>query len=96
MARPPTIQVDKAELEALFIALDLWSKIRAGILASEAIPRARLPSHDFPGGMSDILRHKNTAGYQIATTHRIIARDGSVSHWDAKDIHVGSIVIFAS
>ena len=94
MAPPPTIAVSKDELDALFEALDIWPKIHDGRLTSEAIVDARLPSWDYPGGVSDIIRHRNAAGYQVATSHRIMDKAGSVPHWDGKDIHIGDIVIW--
>jgi hypothetical protein len=94
MAHFPTIPVPQSELDALFEALDFWSKINGGRLTCEFIPKKRLPSWDYPGGVSDILRHRNSAGYQVATTHRITAADGSVPDWHAKDIHIGDIVIY--
>lgn len=41
------------------------------------------------------MRHKNRFGYQYATSHRIIADDGTVPHWHGKDIHIGDIVILS-
>jgi hypothetical protein len=94
MARPPTVEVSAAELEALFDALELWSKIRDARLASVAVPQRGRPSWKYAGGSSEIIRHENSTGYHVATTHRITAPDGSVPHWDAKDLHIGGIVIW--
>ena len=94
MAKPPTIAVSAEELGALFDALEIWSKIRDGRLTSVPVPGSRRPSWDYAGGPSEIIRHQNRTGYQVATTHRITAPDGSVPHWDAKDLHVGDIVIW--
>jgi len=79
----------------LFEALDVWSKIQDGRLSSTPIQRARVPSWAHPGGTSDIVRHVNGAGFQVATTHRIQMPDGSIPHWHAKDIHIGDIVIWS-
>ncbi len=96
MAKPPTIEVSPEELDALFDALAIWSKIQDGRLTTEPIPERRRPSWRFPDGVSDIIRHKNSTDYQVATTHRITLPDGSVEHRDAKDIHIGDIVIWTA
>lgn len=90
----PTIQVTPSELEELFIALKLWHKINGAHLTTEPIPERALPSHGYPAGTSDIIQHRNAAGYHVATTHRITMPDGSIPHWDEKDIHIGEIVIW--
>ena len=95
MARPPSLKVHPEELDALFDALEIWAKINDGRLTIEPILTARLPSRDYAGGVSDIVRHRNEFGYQCATTHRMTAVDSSVPHWHGKDIHIGDIVIWA-
>ena len=77
----------------MFEALGILFKIRDGRLTDEPIPERRLPSRRHPGGISDIVRHRNSAYYQVGTTHRITAADGSILHWHGKDIHIGDIVI---
>ena len=94
MARPPTVEVSAEELEALFKALNIWAKIQDGRLTTSLVPNKTRPSWDYEGGSSEIVRHENTAGYHVATTHRITAPEGSVPHWDAKDLHIGDIVIW--
>jgi hypothetical protein len=94
MARPPTIEVRAEELESLFDALEIWSKIRDGRLTTSAVPEKTRPSWAYASGSSEIVRHENSTGYHVATTHRITAPDGSVPHWDAKDLHIGDIVIW--
>ncbi len=76
------------------MALKLWEKINGGHVTDEPIPERAVPSHGYPGGTSDIVRHRN-AGYHVATTHRITMPDGTIPHWDAKDIHIGDIVVLA-
>jgi hypothetical protein len=95
MSKPPTVAVTQSELDDVFDALGLWDKIRDGQISSDHIPRARLPSGQFRGGISDIVRHYNRLGYHVATTHRITMPDGTTPHWDAKDLHIGNVVIFA-
>lgn len=72
----------------------MWDKIEDGRLASATIPARRRPSWDYQSGVSDIVRHLNSLGYHVATTHRITMPDGSTPHWDAKDIHIGHVVLF--
>jgi hypothetical protein len=95
MAKIPSVQVTPDELAALFQALAIWEKIGDERFTSLPLLGRRRPSHGFPGGASDIVRHSNQAGYHVATTHAITMPDGSVPHWDAKDLHIGDIVIWA-
>ena len=94
MTRPPTVEVSAEELEALFKALEIWAKIRDGRLTTSPVPSKTRPSWNYAGGSSEITSHKNSAGYHVTTTHRIIAPDGSIPHWDAKSLRIGDIVIW--
>lgn len=47
-----------------------------------------------PGGVSDIIRHRNREGYQVATSHRLTGSDGAVLHQHGKDLHIGDIVMW--
>ncbi len=85
----------QSELDQLFDALGFWEKVRDGRFSSVDIPRARRPSYDPVGGTSEIVRHFNHLGYQVATSHRITMPNGDIPHWDSKDIRVGDIVVFA-
>jgi len=97
MSKLPTIAVPLNELESLFAALGLSDKILAGRITSHHIPSARRPtrSPQFPRGVSDIVRHFNALGYQVATSHRITMPDGTFPHSHPKDLHIGEIVIYA-
>lgn len=96
MSKPHSTAVSQGELDDLFVALGLWDKIAGGRLTATFIPGARRPSWDYADGVSDIVRHGNSFGYQVATSHRITLPDGSTPHWDAKDLRVGDVVIFAA
>ena len=76
------------------MALGLWDKIRDTRISSEPIVKQQRPSHGYPGGVSDIVRHRNRLGYHVATTHRITMPDGSVPHWDCKDLRVGDVILW--
>jgi len=78
----------------LYQALGIWDKIRNGRLRSEEIPNTRAPSHAWPGATSVLLRHRNSAGLQVATTHRIYFPSGETPYWTEKDLLVGSIVVY--
>jgi len=93
MSRPPRATVSQEELDSLFEALNIWDKIQNSLLTSEPIIEARLPSRDYIGGVSDIVRHKNLMGYQVATSHRITADDGSIPHWHGKDLRIGDVLL---
>ena len=97
MSNLPTIAVPLYELEILFNALGLSDKILDGRIASQVIPNARRLSRPpkYSGGTSDIVRHSNALGYQIATSHRITMPDGTIPHSHPKDLHIGEIVIYA-
>jgi len=95
MVRPPTVRLSQDELDRLFVALDIWNKINTGNLTSLLIPGRRRPSWDYPPGDSDIVRHSNSFGLHVATTHRITLPDGSIPHWDSKDIRVGDVILYA-
>lgn len=96
MAKRPTIDVTADELDAVFVALDIWLKIADGRLSMNVVARTSAPSRSFPGGTSSIIQHRNRAGYHVATTHRITLADGPTPHWHAKDLHLGDIVIWRS
>jgi hypothetical protein len=95
MAKLPTTEILPQELEAVFQALEVWQKITDGRLSDEVIVPTRVASWDFVGGVSEIVRHKNEAGYQVATTHRIVMPDGTTPHWDGKDIRLGDVILWA-
>jgi hypothetical protein len=94
MVKLLTTQILPEEMEVLFQALDLWRKIDDGRLTSDPIPKSRVPSWHYSPGISEIVRHRNNAGFHIATTHRVVMLDGSIPHWDAKDIHIGEITLY--
>ena len=81
-------------MAALFDGLDIWDKIHDGRLNSEEIPHIRIPSHAWPNAASVILRHHNSAGLQVATTHRIYFPNDDTPYWSEKDLLVGDIVLF--
>jgi hypothetical protein len=95
MAKPPTIEVSERELEKVFQALEIWGKIRDRRISTEPITHRSVPSWRFPGGTSEIVRHRNIHGLHVATTHRITTQDGATPHWDAKDLRLGDVVIWA-
>ena len=96
MSNLPTIAVPLRELEILFDALGLSDKILDGRIASQFILNARRPSRPpkYSGGTSDIIRHFNALGYQVATSHRITMPDGTIAHSHPKDLHIGEIAIY--
>src|SRR3972149_11980301 len=94
MARRPTVQVRLEEIRQVYQALEIWDKIRDGRLESEEIPSTRVSSHAWPGGTSVLLRHPNSPGLQVATTHRIYFPTGDTPYWTEKDLLVGDIVLY--
>ena len=57
-------------MDRLAESIGLLDKIRRGELSDLPILGARRPAHGFKG-ISDIVRHSNAYGYQVATTHRL-------------------------
>lgn len=88
--------VSQAELDELFASLNIWDKIGEGRLSDDCILAARRPSWDYENGVSDIVRHHNALGYHVATSHRITMPDGTAPHWDAKDLRVGEVIVYAT
>jgi hypothetical protein len=73
-------------------SIGLLDKIRHGILSDSPILRTRRPARGFDG-ISEIVRHVNRQGYQVATTHRLTDRSGTVRHWHCKDIRMGDVLL---
>ena len=92
MARVPTRKVSQEHLDALFEELDIWRQIREGILTSDPIKRTIAPSRSYPDSTSQIVKHLDSSGIHLVTTHRIIDNStGDVHHWHGKDILVDTV-----
>ena len=90
MPRIPTREMSREYLDALYEEYHIWSRISEGILTIEPIDEKSAPARSYPNSTSQIVKHRTPDGEHIATTHRIIDNaDGSVHHWDSKDIVVG-------
>lgn len=94
MPRKPTAQISKELLESLFDEFGLWSKMQDGRLISLPLPRKDVPSHQWPGAISRIVKHSFPNGRHIATTHRIETPDGTILHEDAKDFHMQEVCLW--
>lgn len=81
-----TKEVSAECLESMFNKYDIWSKIKNGHLKSETLPS--VPAKAFDDATSVIIKHFDTNGKHIATTHCIRDCKGSILHWDAKDLLV--------
>jgi hypothetical protein len=79
-------------MDRLVRSIGLLDKIRDRRLSDSPVLRARRSAHGFDG-TSDIVRHENTLGYQVATTHRLSDAYGNVLHWHCKDIRMGDVLI---
>jgi hypothetical protein len=93
MPRLPSVEILHQELEQLFIEWSLWDKIRDRRLSTEPISASEVASWNYPGGTSQIVKHRNALGLHVATTHRVVMPGGAVPHWDAKDVRVGDVVV---
>lgn len=90
MPRIPTREVSRECLDALFEERGVWARISEGSLTTEPLERKALPARNYPNSTSEIVKHYTLDGEHIATTHRIVDNaDGSIHHWDAKDIVIG-------
>ena len=86
MPRISTAEIDLPLLEMLFEEFNIWVKTQDGRLTTEPIPERTVASTRWPDSLSQIVKHRLPNGKHIATTHRVIALDGTVYHQDAKDI----------
>lgn len=87
MPKFPTRKVSRECMDALFEERGVWARIDDGSLTTEPIARKALPARNYSNSTSEIVKHRTLDGEHIATTHRIVDNaDGSVHHWDAKDI----------
>ena len=98
MPRLPVRLVSPIELQQLFNRLDFWTQIQEGTLTTEVVPRSLVPASNprYAGGTSQHLIHRNSAGQHVCTTHRILAQDGSVLHWDESDVHLETEIVAKS
>lgn len=94
MAKPVSVELSKDEFDKLFLSLEIAQKVADGRLTAVPIVRASRPSWAHAGGTSEIVRHRNQLGFQVATSHRIIMPDASVPHSHGKDLHIGDIVLW--
>lgn len=94
MRRIPTAQISKDILDNLFEEFDLWDKIQDGRILSFPLPSKDLPSRQWPGALSRIVKHSLPNGKHVATTHRIESADGDILHWDAKDFHMQEVCLW--
>lgn len=92
--RSASLEVDGFDLEALFETLDIWVKISDQRLSTEIIIGTQRSSWGYPGGVSEIIRHRNRLGYHVATTHWVRMRDGSIPHWHGKDIRFSDALLY--
>jgi len=89
MPRVSTVEVSRPVLNSIFRKLNIWTRIRAGDLASDIVDSR--PSSSWPNATSQIIKHLTVDGKHIATTHRIQDAAGRVLHWDAKDCRLRDI-----
>jgi hypothetical protein len=94
MAKFPTAEVTLAEMNALFDALGIPSKVRDGRWTVVPIERTRGAGRGrYIGGVSHIVYLYNELGFHVATAHRITMPDGSVPPWHGKGVLVGACTI---
>jgi hypothetical protein len=88
----PTVQVTLDFLECMFRELGIWENINNKYLKSKIVKKD--PARDYPNSTSEIIKHFKPSGKHVATTHRIRDNQGSVLHWDAKDLRVADIKLW--
>ena len=88
MPRLPVRIVTGVALKQLFNRSQLWYDIFDGTLTSEPVPRSQRPATNprYVGGTSQMLIHRDSTGRHVCTTHRVVAVDGTILHWDESDI----------
>ena len=90
-----TTEISYDDMQLLFAEFGIWSKIESSCLESEIIVRDPATNPNYQDCTSEIIKHFDTNGKHIATTHRIIKNsDNSIVHWDAKDILFDNIRIY--
>jgi len=94
MTKRLTVRVSAEELEQLFQALHIWEKIKDGRLDTEEISRTSADSTAYPGATSIILKHHNSMGLHVATTHRIHHPHHGTLHWDGSNLYIGNVVYY--
>ncbi len=96
MPKPPRLQLDKSELEELFLALQVWDKVGDGRLVASVVAKKTAPARNpnYSGGLSQIVRLLAPSGFAVGTTHRVILQDGSIPHWCAHDLRIGDIILW--
>ena len=87
-----TAKVSKKDINILFRKKQIWKRIYSGKLREKVIASDR--SSAIPGATSQIVKHSTKNRRHVATTHRIIDRNGKILHWDAKDIRVRGICYY--
>ena len=92
MARIPTRKVSQEHLDALFEDMGIWRRIQEGGLTTEPIEKTVAPSRSYPNATSQIVKHLDSSGKHLVTTHRIIDNaTGHIHHWHGKDILVEDV-----
>ena len=89
MANVPTIEVSEPVLKSMFRKYGIWKKIKSRQISRRVIQNR--PSTRWPRSSSQIILHVTPQGKHIATTHRVIRRNGQVVHWDARNIRLGGV-----
>ncbi len=90
MPRLPVRNVSLSELQQLFNRMQLWRQINDGSLTSDVVASVPANNPRYAGGTSQMLLHRNADGRHVCTTHRIIASDGKVLHWDESDVKLAT------
>ena len=89
MARVLTVIVEIELMDALFAEFDILGGIADGRLSAEVVDS--VSSHAYPGHSSTILKHFNSKGKHVATSHRISDNDGNTPHWHGTDFVLNDV-----
>lgn len=94
MPRKPTARISRELLDSLFHEFDIFGKSRDGRLIDEPLVSKDAPSHHYPDAVSRIIKHYLPNNRHVATTHRIVGRNGAILHEDAKDLHLQEVCLW--
>lgn len=87
-----TVLVPRREMDDIFRALDILTKIDDGRLTTRK--KDPDPSTAFQGGTSFICLHTWPEGIHVATTHEVYDAQGDLRHRHGKDIRLGDIKFY--
>src|SRR5687768_11893994 len=79
------LSLSRPEFDHLWISNRVLEKLGEGLLIESVADDVPASNPRYAGGRSQIIKLSTTAGWHIATLHRIVMPDGSIPHEHPKD-----------